>query len=216
LFICCRLSFRLTHALYHAYWVENLDISQPETLLSIVQKLSITVPSHDILSESLFSDPQLSKSLSDATSEAVNLGAPGVPFFYLPDVPVSAGGSARTFWGQDRLHFLESALSTYIRQQQKEHQQHVSSSSTSWLFFSVPQTRRTVQSKPLMTPKTLEVFWDLSSPWSYLGWSQLERIKQEVGPLLTIVNRPILVGALFKEYVFCIHVFIKRTFTFQY
>ncbi|KAJ3412432.1 hypothetical protein HDV05_000736 [Chytridiales sp. JEL 0842] len=185
----------LTQALYQAYWVQNLDISDHQVLLSLARKLQVKLPEPYTLDESLFSHPALVESLTKATSTVVELGAPGVPFFHLPDLPPSPDGSPRCFWGQDRLHFVESSLSTYIRQRGNL----PNSQKIPWTLFPVPQSRITIRGKPLASPKTLEVYWDFSSPWSYLGWTQLERFQQELGPLLKIVNKPLLVGALFKE-----------------
>ncbi|KAI8847444.1 thioredoxin-like protein [Chytridium lagenaria] len=91
----------LTHALYQAYWVNNQDLSDPTVLLTIA---SSTIPAEKFsppLSEALFSDPDLSKSLHDATSRIVDLGGPGVPCFRINET---------MYWGQDRLHFVESHI----------------------------------------------------------------------------------------------------------
>ena len=44
--------------------------------------------------------------------------------------------------------------------------------------------------------KTLELFYDVGSPWTYLAFSQIERIAAEHGAVLTF--RPILVGGVFN------------------
>jgi 2-hydroxychromene-2-carboxylate isomerase len=44
--------------------------------------------------------------------------------------------------------------------------------------------------------KTVELFYDIGSPWTYLAFSQIERIAAEHGALLTF--RPILVGGVFN------------------
>lgn len=43
----------------------------------------------------------------------------------------------------------------------------------------------------------VEVFFDYSSPWAYLGTTQIERVAREAGG--TVRWRPFLLGALFKE-----------------
>ena len=47
-----------------------------------------------------------------------------------------------------------------------------------------------------MTAHTLEVYWDFSSPFAYLGCSQAEAIATPTGAKLTW--RPMLLGGLFK------------------
>ena len=44
--------------------------------------------------------------------------------------------------------------------------------------------------------KTLELFYDVGSPWTYLAFSQIERLAAEHGAVLTF--RPILVGGVFN------------------
>jgi len=45
--------------------------------------------------------------------------------------------------------------------------------------------------------KTLELFYDIGSPWTYLAFSQVERIAAEHGAVLDY--RPILVGGVFNS-----------------
>ncbi len=48
-----------------------------------------------------------------------------------------------------------------------------------------------------MKEKTLEVYFDYSSPFAYLGTTQVRRIARQTGT--TLIYRPFLLGALFKE-----------------
>ena len=47
-----------------------------------------------------------------------------------------------------------------------------------------------------MSERRLTFYYDFSSPWSYLGSTQVERVARENGA--TVEWRPILLGALFK------------------
>jgi 2-hydroxychromene-2-carboxylate isomerase len=46
------------------------------------------------------------------------------------------------------------------------------------------------------TKRTVEYFFDVGSPTSYLAWTQLPKIAAETGA--TIVWRPMLLGGVFK------------------
>ena len=53
---------------------------------------------------------------------------------------------------------------------------------------------------PKQKRQTVVEFWyDFSSPWAFLGWTQLERVKREACVELKIEMRPMLLGALFRE-----------------
>ncbi|MEX0730927.1 MAG: 2-hydroxychromene-2-carboxylate isomerase [Aquisalimonadaceae bacterium] len=73
------------------------------------------------------------------------------------------------WWGADRMDFLQAALG------------------------STPPPRPV---SPSETPATLEIFHDFSSPFSYLGSTQIEQLAHEHGAELTW--RPMLLGALFR------------------
>jgi 2-hydroxychromene-2-carboxylate isomerase len=47
------------------------------------------------------------------------------------------------------------------------------------------------------TPHSLDVYWDFSSPFAYLGYFQVEALVRRTGATLT--HRPMLLGALFKQ-----------------
>ena len=63
----------------------------------------------------------------------------------------------------------------------------------------VKQPRLNPFTQYLKKSLTVKFFFDFSSPWSYLAYSQIPRIQRECGTLLKIELYPVLVGALFKE-----------------
>lgn len=73
------------------------------------------------------------------------------------------------YWGQDRLHFV--ARTTAER------------------FYGIGSTK--------MGQHTLEVYFDFSSPFAYLGCTQAEALAERTGAKL--VWQPMLLGGLFKE-----------------
>lgn len=70
------------------------------------------------------------------------------------------------YWGQDRLPFVEGVP------------------------FAIPPSSSRGQGR------TVEAFWDYSSPFAYLGMVEVERVAQRTGA--TVVSRPMLLGAVFK------------------
>lgn len=82
-------------------------------------------------------------------------------------VPTWIVDGEHLYWGQDRLAFVEG-------------KKRASAAATS----APPRGR------------TLEVFWDFSSPFAYLGVTQLDALVARTGARL--VERPIVVGGLFK------------------
>jgi len=51
--------------------------------------------------------------------------------------------------------------------------------------------------EPPPRPHTLEVYWDFSSPFAYLGYMQARALAERTGA--TLVQRPMLLGAVFKQ-----------------
>ncbi len=71
-------------------------------------------------------------------------------------------------WGQDRMHFVEGlSLTDYLG-----------------------------PAAPVETPHTLDVYFDFSSPFAYLGASQAQALARRTGA--TLRWRPILLGGLFR------------------
>lgn len=142
----------LTHALYRAYWVDNLDLSDPATLAELARQ-------HGLDAE-VATDPQVRRALYRAVDEALQAGLFGVPTFTVGD---------RLWWGVDRLPFVERALGG-----EPPARAHLAGQVPSLVFFH-----------------------DFSSPFSYLGSTQIERVAAEAGARVEWV--PILLGALFRD-----------------
>ena len=77
---------------------------------------------------------------------------------------------ATLYWGQDREHFVEGL--------------------TPGQYLSQP-SRNTAMAH------TLEIYWDFSSPFAYLGATQAKALAERTGA--TLVWRPMLLGGLFKS-----------------
>jgi len=79
----------------------------------------------------------------------------------------------KLFFGSDRLHFVDYYLGNKNARQ--------------FRYFLTPPSQK----------QKFTFYYDFSSPWSYLGSTQIERVAKECNAEIEFV--PILLGALFKE-----------------
>jgi 2-hydroxychromene-2-carboxylate isomerase len=84
-------------ALFHAYWGEGRDVSQPAEIEKIAA--SIGLDGKALLEQS--SSPEVKDQLRANTDEAVRRGAFGAPAMFIGE---------ELYWGNDRLHFIEQRL----------------------------------------------------------------------------------------------------------
>lgn len=110
--------------------------------------------------------PQIKDELRRRTEEAVSLGIFGAPTFVVD--------GEHLYWGQDRM--------TLVRGVRPEHDTE-----------GIP-TPRVVELDP--AKRTIEVYWDFSSPFAYLGQSQIERLAALASA--RVVWRPVLLGGLLR------------------
>lgn len=191
----------LTHALFKAYWVDGKDITSRQVLTDIVRQSDITDATSvtDAIRTGRFEGENERKALENATDVALQRGAFGVPAFWIPDEKwIDRQGDkrqGRLYWGQDRMCFVEGVLMALNRGMNGDDLQAVPS-----LGELIPRCRRNRRDESQKV--RLEFWFDFSSPWAFLGWTQLARLRRQYGPDLAIDMRPILLGALFKEYVY--------------
>jgi 2-hydroxychromene-2-carboxylate isomerase len=93
------LAKKLAQALYHAYFAEDRDISNPEVTANVAAKLGID---RDQLLHAL-NDPAVKERLKTEVDAAIERGVFGSPFIVVDKEP---------FWGSDRLDQVEKWLAT--------------------------------------------------------------------------------------------------------
>ena len=143
---------QLSHALYRAYWVDGADIARRDVLDAIARANGVD--------PAIIDSPQARAALFETTEAAVAAGAFGVPAMVVDDV---------MFWGQDRLLFVEHALTG------------LGPSGLS----------------PTESGKSIRFFHDFSSPFSYLASTQIEAVAARQGA--SVEWCPILLGGLFRS-----------------
>jgi len=89
---------RLVEGIYRAYWALDRDISEDDELVRIANDVGLDGAGLVRMTQ----DEGLKQKLKDVTDEAVKRGVCGAPCFLVSDL---------LFWGQDRLLFVEKALS---------------------------------------------------------------------------------------------------------
>ncbi len=92
-------SIRLSKRLHEAYWAEDADINDPDTLVGLANGCDID--GADLLART--QDPAVKQRLFDNTSRAVEMGVFGAPTYVVDE--------SELFWGQDRLVLIEQLLS---------------------------------------------------------------------------------------------------------
>jgi len=110
--------------------------------------------------------PEVKDDLRRRTDEAIGLGIFGAPSFVVGE---------KIYWGQDRMEMVEREL-----------------------VGPAPQGAQATEGARTSAGRgrVLEVYWDFSSPFAYLGATQAEKVAARSGA--TLVWRPMLLGGVFK------------------
>jgi 2-hydroxychromene-2-carboxylate isomerase len=159
-------------AIFAAYWQRGEDVASPEVIAGALRGAGI---SDDAIATAArcADDPDIKAELRRRTDEAISLGIFGAPAW------VQRDGETRLIWGQDRMPWVEALIDGWR------------------LDGPPPGGPRPFVARDLAVPgKTLDVYFDVSSPFAYLGLTQLPALAaMGVAPRLV----PILLGALFRD-----------------
>jgi 2-hydroxychromene-2-carboxylate isomerase len=90
---------RVVHALYRAFFVDDLDISMPENAVAVAARCGVDAAA----ARSALDDPAVKDALRQANEEAIARGVFGSPFIIVDGEP---------FWGMDRFDQVERWLAT--------------------------------------------------------------------------------------------------------
>jgi 2-hydroxychromene-2-carboxylate isomerase len=178
----------LTHALFRAYWVDSKEIGEESTLIEAARQARISNLRNVIeaIEDGTFEGENERRQLEVATNDAVERGSPGVPGFWIPE-------QKRLYWGQDRMHFVEAAIQAL----NEGHNPFAISKISQPLQNLLPRAKRAGISEG--EEVKVEFWYDFSSPWAFLGWTQLARLQRQFGNKLQIDMKPFLLGILFRE-----------------
>lgn len=174
--IATGLDPRVIQGFYRAYWQQGLPPSEPSTLRAV-----LAAAGHDpdtIIAR--IEHVAIKDDLRARTERAIALGIFGAPVWETP--------RGELFWGQDRIDFA-------LRAMRGSSAPSASSSPASRGPTDVPSLPPNPEKDTAMARK-LELYWDFSSPYAYLGHAQAEAFAKRTG--VELVYRPMLLGALFK------------------
>lgn len=160
-------------ALFAAYWQRGEDVAQAEVIAQALRGAG--VPDDAIAAAaSRTDDPAIKDELRRRTDEAIALGIFGAPAWVL-----RTEREPLLIWGQDRMPWVEAMVA-------------------GWSLSGPPPggPRPFAPTGRAAAGKTLDVYFDVSSPFAYLGLAQLPALAaMGIQPRLV----PILLGALFRD-----------------
>ncbi|MGE5182134.1 MAG: 2-hydroxychromene-2-carboxylate isomerase [Acidobacteriota bacterium] len=162
-------------AIYAAYWQRAEDITRDDVIAGALRGAGT---SEDDIATALrrADDDDVKAELRRRTDEAIGLGIFGAPAWI-----VRRERAPILVWGQDRLPWLEAVLAGWDPD-----------------AGAPPGDTRPFGAdvQGFTSPATLDVYFDVASPFAYLGLTQLPRLAEVCGVVPRL--RPILLGALFR------------------
>jgi 2-hydroxychromene-2-carboxylate isomerase len=161
-------------ALYAAYWQRGEDVTRDEVIAAALRQAGT---SEDDITAALrrADSDEIKDELRRRTDEAIALGIFGAPAWVVRP-------QGLLLWGQDRMGWVEAVLGGWDPD-----------------AGAPPGGTRPFGSdmQGFQSPATLDVYFDVASPFAYLALTQLPALAEACG----IVPRlqPILLGALFRN-----------------
>lgn len=161
-------------AIFAAYWQRGEDVTSDEVIARAVRDAG--VPDEEVTAALEHASSAFVKDeLRRRTDEAIALGIFGAPAW----ITRPAGRDPLLIWGQDRMPFVEAALAGWDPD-----------------AAAPPGGPRALAATPARSGATLDIYFDASSPFSYLGMSQAGALAAS-GAQLRLV--PISLGGLFRD-----------------
>ena len=159
---------------FQLYWEEGQAVDDPLVLRRAM--FALDVPAREIDAAIAANDSEeIRQALRGRTQEAIDRGVFGAPTAFL-----QAADTEEPFmlWGQDRLDLLKAYLA-------------------GWRPGDVASLPPLAPSPPRETRRELDFWFDLASPFAYLGFAQVQGLCADIGARLRL--RPLLLGGLFRD-----------------
>lgn len=181
------------HALYRAYWQQGRDMTAPGTVAAALGEAGLDQAT---IARALAAndDAGIKDALRRRTDEAVARGVFGAPAMF---VHVPGRSEPIMFWGQDRLHLVEAVLAGWRPESGQPPAALVGHAGTHDAGRPEPAGPAAAVLARRDNAPTVQFWYDFSSPFAYLGSTQIEDVCARADALL--VWRPMLLGALFRD-----------------
>jgi 2-hydroxychromene-2-carboxylate isomerase len=179
-------------AIFAAYWQRGEDVTRPEGIAQALQGAG--VPGDAIAAAARCADdPDIKSELHRRTNEAISLGIFGAPAWVIRD------HEPLLIWGQDRMPWVEAMIAGWRLSGPPPGGPRPfdpTGDRPAGKALGVPTPLAPASPGRAVAGKTLDVYFDVASPFAYLGLTQLPALAaMGVRPRLV----PILLGALFRD-----------------
>ncbi len=168
--------------IYAAYWQRTADITRDDVIATALAGAAI--PEAEIRDALARADSdEIKDELRRRTDEAIALGIFGAPAWVIR----REGKGPVLIWGQDREPWVAAALAGV----------ELDGPANGGPALRPVAARGPISPTLTPTPRTLDAYFDVASPYAYLGLTQLPALVAETGARLRL--RPILLGGLFRD-----------------
>lgn len=159
-------------AIFAAYWQRGDDVTQPAVIAAALAAAGLA-PEVIADAQARADDPAIKDELRRRTDEAIALGIFGAPAWVSRDAEPHV-----LIWGQDRMAWVRALRA-------------------GWRLEGPPPDgpHPFAPAAPALAGRRLDVYFDVASPFAYLGLTQLPALAG--GAELRLI--PILLGALFRD-----------------
>ncbi|MGE0872867.1 MAG: 2-hydroxychromene-2-carboxylate isomerase [Kofleriaceae bacterium] len=160
--------------LYAAYWQRAEDITDTRVIEAALDRAGVSQADISVAVRRS-EDADIKDELRHRTDQAISLGVFGAPAWIW-----RTPSSTLLLWGQDRIEWVRAVVAGWDPD-----------------AAAPPGGPRSIAARRATAGATLDVYFDVASPFAYLGLTQLPALARATGVVPRLV--PILLGGLFRD-----------------